>query len=258
MKKLSVSIITLNEEKNIERCLKSVSWADEIIVVDSGSKDKTFEICEKYGCKIIKTDWLGFGRTKKLAVDSASHEWILSIDSDEELSEELKNKIKELLENSQYNGYYIKRNSFYLGKLIKYCWGNDFQLRFFNRKFGNFNDNIIHESVEFQGNLGKIKAPIIHYTYPTIESSIAKTGQYSDLSAEQMFNKGKKITLLGAVLRGFIKFFKMYIINMGFLDGKEGFVLSVISSFGVIVKYLKLWELESRSSKHLIPGKIEK
>ena len=119
MNDLSVTIISKNEEKNIERCLKSLSWVDEIVVVDSGSTDSTREICQKYNCKIIDSEWLGFGNTKKLAVDSASNDWILSIDSDEEITGELKNKIVEILSSPEQNAYRIKRKSFYLEKLIK-------------------------------------------------------------------------------------------------------------------------------------------
>ena len=133
--KISAVIITKDEEKNIERCLKSLDWVDEIVVVDSGSTDKTIEICKKYNCTIVYSDWLGFGRTKKLAVNTASNDWILSIDSDEEVTPELRNKIKEILTNPEFEAYRVKRKSFYLGKMINHCgWGSDYPLRLFNRK----------------------------------------------------------------------------------------------------------------------------
>jgi glycosyltransferase involved in cell wall biosynthesis len=242
-KKISAVIITKNEEVNIERCLKSIQWVDEIIIADSGSTDKTLEICQNHNCRIIETEWLGFGRTRILAVNAASHDWILSIDADEEVTDCLQNKIKNILTNPDYNGYRIKRSSYYLGKLIRFCgWNHDYQLRLFNRNFGNYNKNIVHESVLFKGEIGKIDQPLLHYTYPTIQSHILRMDNYSDLGAEQARLRGKTTTVCGAVVRGFLKFFKMYILQLGLLDGKIGFLLSYNSAFGVYLKYLKLWE----------------
>ncbi len=240
---LSVTIITLNEEKNIERCLKSVLWADEILIVDSGSTDKTLEICKKYNCKIIQTEWLGFGPTKKLAVKFAAHDWILCIDADEQVTEELKQRIGQILANPQAVGYRIKRKSFYLGKMINHCgWDRDFPLELFNRQFGNFNDKLVHEFVVLSGEVKKIKQPLLHYTYPSIASHIKKMDKYSQLGAESAAQKGKSATISGAIIRGIIKFIKMYFLQLGFLDGKIGFVLCYNSAFGTYLKYLKLWE----------------
>lgn len=240
---ISVTIITKNEQQNIERCLKSVQWADEIVVVDSYSTDMTLEIVQKFRCKIIESDWLGFGPTKRMAVDAASYDWIFSIDADEQVGEQLKARILSMLKNPQLNGYRIKRVSYYLGKQVRYCgWDRDYQLRLFNRKFGNFNEKLVHESVNVEGEVGRIDAPIFHYTYPTIQSHIDKMGRYSDLGTEQLIGKGKSSSIFMAVLRGITKFLKMYLLQRGFLDGKIGFVLCYNSAFGVYLKYLKLWE----------------
>jgi len=242
--KVSVTIITKNEEANIERCLKSLTWADEIVVADSGSKDSTVEICKKYNCNIIKTDWLGFGRTKKYAVDSAKYDWIISIDADEEITPELRDEIEKILQNPKLNGYRIKRKSFYLGKMINHCgWSNDYPFRLFNKKFGNFNEKEIHESVELKGEVGRIKSPILHYTYPTIALHIEKTNRYSSLQASELKERGKEYLILSALFLGINKFINMYFIRAGFLDGKEGFMLCSIASFGVYLKYIKLREL---------------
>ena len=241
--KLSVTIITKNEQHNIERCLKSVRWADEIVVVDDGSTDRTPEICRQYTTKVIHSDWLGFGLLKQLAVNSAIHDWIFSIDSDEEVSELLKNKILNILENPQLNGFRIKRDSFYLGKKIRHCgWDRDYQLRLFNRKFGNFNDKQVHESVSISGTVGRIEEPMFHYTYPTVQSHIEKMNRYSELGLELLTKKKKTASIGSSVVRGLAKFFKMYFLQRGFLDGKIGFVLCYNSAFGVYLKYLKLWE----------------
>lgn len=250
MEKISACIIAKNEEINIDRCLRSVSWADEIIVVDSGSDDETIEICKRYNCRIVETGWLGFGKTKSISVDSASNDWILSIDADEEVTEELKERILNILKGPEYVGYRIKRDSFYLGRKIDHCgWNNDYPLRLFDKRFGNFNDRIMHEKVIVEGENGRVNEVILHHTYPTIESHVNRINRYSTLGAGEAFGKGKKSTVCGSVLRGMLKFVKMYFIQLGFLDGLHGLILSVNSGYGVYLKYIKLWELHHANEK---------
>ena len=238
--KITATIITRNEEANIERCLNSIDWVDEIVVVDSFSTDKTIEICEKYKCKIIQTEWKGFGKTKKYAVDASSNNWIFSIDADEEVTNELKNKILSILVNPEFEGYKIKRTSYYLGTQIKYCgWDRDFPLRLFNRKNGNFDNKEVHESVIINGQKGKLNEVIHHYTYPTISSHISKMNRYTDLS---LIQQKKRYSILSAVIFGINKFFKMYLLQRGFLDGKVGFLLCLNSSYGIFLKYIKTWQ----------------
>jgi len=243
--KISVCIITKNEEKNITRCLKSLEWADEIIIVDSGSVDDTIEICKKFDCKIYQSEWLGFGTTKKLAVDYAVNDWILSIDADEEISDQLRNKLHSILNTDDSNGYKIKRNSIYLNKEIKFSgWQDDFPLRLFNKREGNFNDASVHESVVLANpKIKKINEPIFHYPYYSISIHIKKINLYSQLSAEKMYQIGRKTNLLFALTSAMLKFFKMYFIRFGFMDGKVGFILSTLSAYSNFLKYLKLWEL---------------
>ncbi len=245
MEKLSIVIITKNEESNIGRCLKSVRWADEIVIIDSGSTDRTLEICRDYSCVITSSEWLGFGRTKQLAVSTASNNWLFSIDADEEMTPELADKIRRLLsDNTHKNGYRIRRMSFYLGKLIRHSgWNRDYPLRLFNRKYGNFNEKDVHESVEIEGDIGKLNEPLLHYTYPTISSHLIKMDRYTSIGAEVLSRKGKKVSIPGAVFRGMVKFIKMYIIQAGMMDGREGLVLALNSAYGVYLKYLKLWKL---------------
>ena len=240
--KLSATIITFNEEANIERCLKSLTWVDEIIVVDSYSEDKTLEICKKYDCKIIQTSWDGFGKTKKFAVDNASNDWILSVDSDEEVTESLRKEIEEILIDPKYNGFNIKRKSFYLGREIKHCgWDKDFPLRLFNRKFGNFNNKEVHESVVLEGKKSRVHKLLLHFTYPTISSHINKMNRYSDLALLNI-EDSKNHSIFVSLALGINKFLKMYILQKGFLDGKIGFLLSFNSAFGVYLKYIKIWQ----------------
>ena len=243
-KKISAVIITKDEEGNIGGCLESLNWVDEIVVVDSGSSDGTLGIAQAYGARVIETPWLGFGKTKQLAVDSATHDWVLSIDADEVVTERLRDDIEAVLVNPIKQGYRISRLSFYLGRAIHFSgWRSDAPLRLFDRRSGRFNEKVVHESVEMDAKPGHIKAQMLHYTFPTIAVHLSKIDAYSILGAQVMHAKGKKMGLLSACVHGVVKFFKMYLLKLGFLDGKEGFLLSTISSFGVSLKYFRLWEL---------------
>jgi len=244
MHQLSVVIITKNEEKNISRCLESVSWADEIVVADSGSIDRTKSICSEFDCQIFDVEWQGFGKTKQQAVSFASHDWILSLDADEVLTPYLQTEIKALLSSQpQYHGFRIKRNSFYEGQPIRFCgWDKDYTLRLFNRKKGGFNSKPVHEFVEVQGKIGKLNSPMLHYTYPDKASHYQKMKFYAELGANALLAQGKKTNLMTAYLRALAKWIKMYILRLGFLDGKAGFLLCLRSAWGVYFKYRLLWE----------------
>jgi|SRR5690554_943697 len=245
--KLSVTIITKNEEENIERCLRSVDWADEIVVVDSGSQDNTVQICRQFGCLIVESEWLGFGKTKQLAVDTASNDWILSIDADEELSQPLQKEISELTNQGfDDNAYRIRRSSFYLSKMIRYCgWQSDAPLRIFNRNQGGFNDKSVHESVITAQKIVSLKNRMLHYTYPTLESHFRKMKFYGDIAAENLYKKSKNCSSTGAIVRGLAKFIKMYTLQFGFLDGIIGYKLCKNSAWGVWYKYNQLHKLNS-------------
>ena len=246
--KLSVVIITKNNEQIIRNCLESVKWADEIVIVDSGSVDQTIDICRQYQCKIVQSPWLGFGKTKQLAVANASYNWIFSIDTDETCSNELKEKIINII-NSTYckSGYKIKRRTYFLGKLIKYCgWQNDSPLRLFQKSSGNFNERDIHEYVVVDGEIEKIKELILHNSYPTLASFIVKMDYYTSLSAEEAYRRNKKSSPYIAILKCGFKFFKMYFLQLGFLDGIMGFLLAKNSAYGVLIKYLKIYEKQKK------------
>lgn len=244
--KLSVVMITKNEEANIQACLESVRWADEIVVRDSGSTDRTVELCRKFGCKVIQGKWEGFGLSKRVAVEAARHSWILSLDADERVTEPLALKIQQILENPKYHGYRIQRHSYYLGHRIRFSgWQFDRPLRLFDKRFGNFNEKVVHESVQLQGPVGFIKEPLLHYPYPDLSSHMAKMSRYAFLASE--LPSPHRCRFLGCVFfHGIHKFLKMYFFQWGFLDGWPGLVLAVNSAFGVYLKYLNRW-VEAKS-----------
>ena len=245
--KISAVIITKNEESNIERCLKSLHWVEKIVVVDSGSTDMTLEICKSYYCKIVETEWLGYGKTKQLAVNSAENKWVLSIDADEEVAEESVIVIKNVLKNPKHDAYKVQIKSFYLAKMIKHSgWGSEFKLRIFNKEAGNYNDSEIHETVLIEGEKPELKVEFYHYTYPTLEKHLEKVNRYSSLQAKELFDRGKIYSFMLIPIFVLNKFLSMYILKLGFLDGKEGFLLAYIYAFGVFLKYAKLWKLNKK------------
>ncbi len=240
---LSVTIITKNEEANIRRCLDSVRFAHEIVVLDSGSGDDTVRICEDFGCRVFSVPWQGFGLTKQAAVDAASCDWVLSVDADEELSSDLQNRLKTMDAPKAVHGFTIQRKTFYLGRPIRFSgWGSDAPLRLFRKSKGGFTRDIVHEKVVVTGKTGIMKECMYHYSYPTVSSHLKKIDHYTTLGAEKLAEKGKNAGPVTAVFRGLFKSFQMYILKLGLLDGKEGFTLAMISGFGVYIKYIKLWE----------------
>ena len=241
---ISVAVIVKNEEKNLPQMLESIAWADEIVILDTGSQDNTLVIAEKSGCKVYQSEWLGFGLCKQRAVDYCTHDWILSLDADEVVTDKLHSKVIEIIHGeSKFSGYRIKRKSFYLNKMVNHCgWNNDYTLRLFRKDKGKFNNKMVHESVQIDGEIGYIEEHLLHYTYPTINSHLEKMVLYSDLASKSLFNQGKKSTLLGSFCKANWKFITMYIIKLGFLDGRIGFILSYNSAMGVFWKYSKLWE----------------
>src|SRR5690554_1020525 len=250
--KVSCVSIAKNEQNTISRCLDSVGWMDEIIVVDTGSTDHTVEICHQYGVKVFEIKWTGFGNAKRFAVEQASYDWIFSIDCDEVMTSDLQKKIRRILEQPElFEGYCIKRCTYYLGKQINWCgWNHDYPLRLFNRKYGTFNNAIVHESVCLCGRKGRIEEHLLHYSYPDIKTHISKINHYTELGAKRLLEKGKKSSPVAAYEHGLVKFIKMYFIQQGFLDGIEGLILAIVSAFGVHLKYLKLWQKKRETTLH--------
>ncbi|GAB1349905.1 glycosyltransferase family 2 protein [Ignavibacteriales bacterium] len=250
MQKISVSIITLNEEKNIARCLKSVSWADEIIVVDSGSKDKTVEIAENLEAKVIFNAWKGFSEQKDFALRSCTNEWVLSLDADEEVSEDLRVEISRVVnDNPVAEGFFIPRKTFFNGKWIKSCgWYPGYQLRLFKKSLTRLTDRRVHEGFEVDGKREYLKGDILHFTHFDLKSTIAKINNYSTLEAEERYQT-KSSTPLNFILNPLAAFLQHYILRRGFTDGVEGLIISLLHALTNLMTYMKIWEMRRERGK---------
>lgn len=244
---LSVIIITKNEEFHIARCLQSISWADEIIVLDSGSEDATEDICRRYTDQVYTTDWPGFGKQKQRALDKARGEWVLSLDADEHVNEALKLEIQQAIQKSQFDGFEIPRLSSYCGRQIRHGgWWPDYVLRLFKREQGRFSADLVHESVQLQGKIQQLKNPLLHESYLNVEEVLDKVNSYSSLGAEKLYQAGKGASLRKAITNGLWMFFRTYVLKAAFLDGRQGFMLSISNAEASYYKYIKLIELQQQ------------
>jgi glycosyltransferase involved in cell wall biosynthesis len=245
MAKVSAIVIVYNEEKNIRRCLESLSWADEMVVVDSYSQDRTKEVASLFTDKIFDVKWEGFGKKKEFAREKASYDWVLSIDADEVVSDQLKKEIQKIIEKDEsFDGYYISRLSNFLGKWIRHGgWYPDYVLRLFRKNKARFDQSLVHERLTLDGKVGYLENPLLHYTDPDIAHYLVKMDKYTTLGAGTLFQEGKSATLFDLTIRPVAVFLKMFILKSGFLDGWHGFLLACFSSFHVFTKYAKLWHL---------------
>jgi len=232
MSKLSIAMITKNAQKTIRESISSALFADEIVVVDSGSDDDTLKICKELGCNVIKKEWMGFGKQKQFAVDNCKNKWVFVLDSDEVITKELQDEILNTLQNSLYNGYKIARLNHFFGKPV-YHGGlyPDYTIRLFKKDFGNFSDDKVHEKVIIKGNTGVLKNHMIHYAYDSIEEFVSKQNRYSSLNAKQ--------NRLKAIINPYWTFVKIFFIKKGFLDGWRGFVIAKLYSEYTFWKYIK-------------------
>lgn len=251
--KISVCVISFNEEKNIEECLKSVTWADEIILVDSYSTDRTVELAKQYTSIIMPKVWSGYSDAKNYALQNASNEWILSLDADERVTQELREEIIEVINEGsrRYTGYKIARRAYFLGKWIKHCgWYPGYVVRLFRKDAGNFSKSRVHEKLDVTGEIATLKHDLLHFTDDNLLHYFNKFNKYTSLAADDLEEKGTPFRVWYLVIKPTYTFFKMFILRRGFLDGLHGFILSILSSAYVFTKYAKLWELElSKTNK---------
>ena len=249
---LSLVMIAKNEEKNIAKSLKSVKdFANEIIVVDSGSTDKTVEIAQSCGAKVFKRTFDSFSKQKNYALSLACNEWVLHLDADEVLSEELKKEIKQTLENTQYDGFVLTRTNFFLGRKMNHSgMAKEPRLRLAKKSLSKYCGGIIHEELKVEGKIGKLKNVFYHYTCTDLDKYFEKFDSYTTLGAIKMYENGKKFHITDIVFRPPFEFIKRYILKAGFCDGIEGFVWAVLGSYYSFTKYIKFYLLKKKKGNH--------
>ncbi len=248
MAKLSVVIICFNEEAILEKCLSAVEWADEIVVVDSFSTDRTLEIARNYTTRVYQNEWQGYARQKALALHHASHPWILSLDADEVVSPELADEIRSLLAGEpDLAGYRVPRMAFYLGRFLRHCWYPDFKVRLFQKSLGRWSEHEVHETVLLEGPSGKMNNPLFHYSFPSIRDHLQTIQEYTTLGAESLARSGRTFSLARLLGSPLFMFLQQYVGKRGFLDGIPGLVASVLSGYHEFVKYAKLYELTKKA-----------
>jgi glycosyltransferase involved in cell wall biosynthesis len=254
--KLTVTVITHNEGSHIASALESVSWADEIVVVDSGSTDETVAIARRYTALVEQREWAGYGAQKNHAADRASNDWILSVDADERVTPQLADEIRALMRDGLHaQGYRIARVSHYLGRWIRSTdWYPDYHVRLYDRRTARWSERKVHESVELQGRVERLRGELLHYPYRDMSHHLAKIDQYTTLVAEQWAAEGRRSSALHAFIYPRLAFLRNYILRGGFRDGRAGLIISLLNSFYVFLKYAKLFEMQTAgNSKSPVP-----
>lgn len=243
----SLVIITKNEEGNIERCIRSVPFASEVIVLDSGSTDRTCEIVQSLGARVVTEPWLGYAAQKQRAADLAKSDWVLSLDADEALSDEAQRELQGLLNsNLDCDAYSWPRKNYYLGRWMKHSgMYPDRQARFFHRKRAHWLNVPVHEHIVAK-KVQKLNGDILHWSFTSVNHQIETINKYSLLRAQQFQSQGKKFCGLKMTLKTASKFIQIYFLKLGFLDGRQGLIVAFISSFATTLRWAKLYELEQK------------
>jgi glycosyltransferase involved in cell wall biosynthesis len=240
--KLSAIIITRNEAANIAACLASVAFCDECIVVDSGSGDATFTIAAAAGAKVLSHEWAGFGAQKNFALAQAQGEWVLSIDADERVPPALATEIVAALADPRADGYEIGRLSTFLGRPMRHSgWFPDYVLRLFRRDKARFTDDLVHERVICTGRIARLAGTLDHHPVLRLEDAIYRLDSYSTAGARMLAASGRRVSFASGITHGLWSFLRAYILRLGFLDGREGFLLAVANGEGTYYRYMKAW-----------------
>lgn len=251
---VSAVLIVYNEERRLASCLERLRWADEIVVVDSGSTDATREIAHRYTERVIEIPWMGFGPQKQAAVELACNDWVLVVDSDELVTPSLADEIMELLGQTELKSAYdLSRRTFIGAKEIRYCgWYPDRTVRLFDRSMAAFSESLVHESVIVRGDKGCLQHDLLHYSYASIGDMLPKIGLYSDLWAQQKHAAGKVCSFWALLIKPIAAFIKTYLVKKGVLDGFEGLTISVATAFLTFLKYAKLRERSHSASTQVL------
>lgn len=251
MTKLTVIVITKNEAHNISSCLQSVSFADQIVVLDSGSTDGTVDLAKKMKAEVSQNqDWPGFGAQKNRALDLARGEWVLSIDADEVVTPELQLEIQSVLDRPRFDAYSFPRLSSYCGKYMRHSgWYPDRITRLFKRGTARFSDDLVHEKLITSSSVGQLNAHMLHESFTSFEAVMDKANRYSTAGAQHLFQKNKKASISTALSHALWAFFRTYVLRRGFLDGRMGLVLAISNAEGTYYRYLKLWLMSQQKNK---------
>lgn len=247
LERISAVVITKNEERSIGRALASVAWADDVVVLDSGSSDSTVEVARRAGARVEASEWRGYVAAKNAAAELATGEWILSLDADEEVTPELRDEVSAILSHpGGAVGYKVPRRNFFWGRWIRHCgWHPDYQLRLWRRGKGRWVGGRVHERVEVDGGVGRTKAPLNHYTYSSISEYLQRMDRYAGLSAMDKYEAGKRTGFLRLLFSAPGQFIRLYFFRGGFLDGIPGLIVSALGAYYTFLKRAKLWELQS-------------
>lgn len=250
MPTLSVTVITKNEASDIAAALESVSWADERIVVDSGSTDDTVAIATRLADKVVVHEWAGYVAQKNYAASLASHDWILSLDADERVTPKLAAEIRQvLLQEPAERGFRIPRVTWHLGRWIRTTdWYPDYQLRLYDRRAGRWVGQYVHEGVHITGPVGRLAGEFQHFAYRDIAEHMDTIERYTTLAARQMFEQGQRASAWQLAVHPQLAFLRNYLLKGGFLDGQAGLIVSAMNKYYVFLKFAKLWELQNRES----------
>ncbi|KAF0245682.1 MAG: family 2 glycosyl [Planctomycetota bacterium] len=241
--KVTAYVITLNEEANIRECLKSLAWADQVLVVDSYSTDKTCDIARELGATVVQRKWNGINEQRQAGLEHCAHDWVFCLDADERVSPELKAEIPKALEKPAADGFEIPRHTWYLGRWINHCgWYPDFKMRLFRRSRGKFAGTDPHDHFALEGGPGRLKGEIQHFTYKNFAHQLRTINAFSEAASKELYDKGRRFSLLALLIKPQWKFLEVFIFKAGFLDGLAGFVIAVASAFNVFTRQVKLWE----------------
>ena len=243
--KISATVITFNEEENIAAALESLSWADEIIVVDSESTDRTVEIARRYTDKIFIRPWPGYSAQKNFASDQARNDWVFSLDADERISDELASELArlDLDAESGFAGFEMPRQTYYLGRWIKHSgWYPDYKLRLCDRRRGRWRGDYVHEALEVDGDVGRLSGDLLHYTVRDASEHHLRIDRYTSLAAEQSHSQGKRASFAALFFIPLTTFIRSFVVKRGFLDGVQGLAIAFFAAHYAFLKTLKLWE----------------
>ncbi len=243
MEKLTVIVPTFNEEAVLPRCLESVRWADEILVVDSFSTDRTLDIARRYGARVVQRNYGYSASQKNWAIPQARHPWVLLVDADERVPAQLEAEVRRVLERPAANGYWIRRANHLLGRRVRRCgWGTDKVLRLFRRDLGRYEDTQVHAEIVIPPPAGALRHRLVHHSFRSFDQYMPKVWRYARWGAEDQWSEGRRAGLLDILLRPPLRFVKMYLLRGGFLEGVRGLVVSYLGTTAVFLKYARLWE----------------